>query len=146
VENLLRKYPANLQRIAANTNWLNFNIDSFYTVELLAEVSTITASIAWIDAGNSKITVEDFILLGALPNLVRLSLDLNEWDNQAVATLVNYPSIEFLNLYSNPVGEESIRVLLDAGTQLKKIIIGETLIEEEKKSGIIQNYPGIEIL
>jgi hypothetical protein len=146
VENLLRKYPANLQRIAANTNWLNFNIDSFYTVELLAEVSTISASIAWIDAGNSKITVEDFILLGALPNLVRLSLDLNEWDNQAVATLVNYPSIEFLNLYSNPVGEESIRVLLDAGTQLKKIIIGETLIEEEKKSGIIQNYPGIEIL
>jgi hypothetical protein len=142
----LRKYPANLQRIAANTNWLNFNIDSFYTVELLAEVSTISASIAWIDAGNSKITAEDFILLGALPNLVRLSLDLNEWDNQAVATLVNYPSIEFLNLYSNPVGEESIRVLLDAGTQLKKIIIGETLIEEEKKSGIIQNYPGIEIL
>jgi uncharacterized membrane protein len=143
---LLRKYPANLQRIAANTNWLNFNIDSFYTVELLAEVSTITASIAWVDAGNSKLTLEDFALLGPLPNLVRLSLDGNEWNDQSVAQLSNYPSIEFLNLYANPVGEESIRVLLAAGTQLKKIIIGATLVEEEKKSGIIQNYPGIEII
>lgn len=146
VENLLAKYPKYLQRIAANTNWLNLKIDSFYTAELLEEVSTISASIAWIDAGNSNLTMEDFTLLSPLPNLVRLSLDGNKWNNQSVVQLRNYPSIEFLNLYGNPVGEESIRVLLDAESQLKKIIIGETLVDGENKSGIIQNYPGIEIL
>lgn len=146
VEKLMGKYPQYLQPISANTNWLNLKIDSFYSAELLEEVSMVTASIAWVDAGNSKLTLEDFALLGPLPNLVRLSLDGNEWNDQSVAQLSNYPSIEFLNLYANPVGEESIRVLLAAGTQLKKIIIGATLVEEEKKSGIIQNYPGIEII
>lgn len=146
VENLLLKYPQYIQRIAANTNWLNFQLDSFYTTELLKEVASITAYIAWIDAGNSQITVEDFTLLGALPNLVRLSLDFNQWNDAAVSQLSAYPSIEFLNLFSNPVGEEGINTLLSASNLLKKIIIGATNIKEVEKSGIIQKYPGIEIL
>ena len=146
VENILKKYPQYLQRIAVNTNWVSLKIDSFYSADILEEFSNITTSIAWIDAGKSNITLEDFALLGALPNLVRLSLDFNKWDNQAVSQLVNYPSIEFLNLYANPVGEEGIIQLLNEKISLNKLIIGATQVEEGEKSGIIKNYPGVEIL
>ncbi|MGA1545161.1 MAG: c-type cytochrome domain-containing protein [Saprospiraceae bacterium] len=146
VENILKKYPQHVKRIAANTNWLSLKIDSFYSKELLEEVSNITTSIAWIAAGKSNITIEDFTLLGPLPNLVRLSLDYNSWDNQAVSQLVDYPSIEFLNLYANPVGEEGIIRLLNGANSMKKLIIGSTLVKEGEKSGIIKNYPGIEVI
>ena len=108
-------------------------------------LSEIADNIYKLDVNNSGLIAGDLAVIGQMKNLNFLRLERNQISDKGLEFLVDLARLEYLNVYGNPLTDNSIDAIKKLQS-LKKIFLWQTEITKEGVKEIQSAFPNAAII